>query len=104
MATMIVTFRVDDFDRWRKVFDAMESARLAHDIVAASVHRDADDPAVVVTILTARSLAAARAWGGSDLLRHAMADAGVAAPPVVAFLEDVPQTGPLSPPWSSPAP
>jgi quinol monooxygenase YgiN len=89
MATMIVSFRVADFDHWRRVFDALAPTRLEHGITAASVHRDADDPAQVVTILTARTVAAARAWAGSDVLHRAMADAGIAGRPEVRILEDV---------------
>ena len=89
MATMIVRLRVEDFERWRRVFDAMAPARLENGIVGASIHRDAEDPAVVVTILTAGSLAEARAWGRSEVLRRAMDDAGVIGTPEVAFLEDV---------------
>ncbi|MBN9021889.1 MAG: antibiotic biosynthesis monooxygenase [Rhizobiales bacterium] len=88
MATAIVRFRVADYDHWRRVFDALALTRLEHGITAASVHRDAGDPARVVTILAARSLAAARAWTASDVLREAMAEAGVIGRPEVELLED----------------
>ena len=89
MATMIVRFRVADFDRWKAVFDGMAAARRDHGIVGSSVHRDVEDPSVVVTILSAATLDAARAWGGSADLRSAMAKAGVEGIPDVQFLEDV---------------
>jgi hypothetical protein len=83
MATVIVRFRVADFDHWKRVFDAMALTRLEHGIESATVHRDADDPAAIVTILTARSLREARAWARSDVLRAAMAEAGVEGPAAV---------------------
>lgn len=89
MATMIVSFRVMDFDHWRRLFDALALTRLEHGIVAASIHRDADDPAQVVTILTARTIDVARAWAASPVLHRAMAEAGVVGQPHVVFLEDV---------------
>jgi hypothetical protein len=89
MATIIVRFRVADFDHWKRVFDAMALTRLEHGIEAATVHRDADDPATVVTILSARSLRDAHAWARSDVLRAAMADAGIEGPAAVQILTDV---------------
>jgi quinol monooxygenase YgiN len=89
MATIIVRFRVTDFDRWKAVFDRMAATREEHGIAGSSVHRDAEDPNVVVTILRAASLQAARAWGGSEALRSAMAEAGVVGPPEVQYLDDV---------------
>ena len=90
MATMIVRFRVEDFDRWKRVFDAMAPVRREHGIVGASIHRDAGDPGRVVTILTAGSLEEARAWGRSEALHRAMEDGGVTGTPDVQLLEDVP--------------
>ena len=89
MATAIVRLRVADFARWRRVFDGLAPARLEYGIVTASAHRDAGDPAEVVTILTAQTLGAARAWLGSAVLRSAMAEAGVIGAPEVQLLEDV---------------
>lgn len=89
MATMIVQFRVADFGRWRAVFDAMAAARREHGITGASVHRDADAPDSVVTILRAKSVKVARAWGDSPVLREAMIHAGVTSAPQVQYLEDV---------------
>jgi hypothetical protein len=89
MATMIVRFRVADFDRWKAVFDGLAATREEHGIAGSSVHRDAEDPDVVVTILRAVSLESARAWGGSAALKRAMAEAGVEGPPEVHYLDDV---------------
>lgn len=88
MATAIVRLRVADFDQWRRVFDSLATARTEYGIVAATAHRDAADPAEVVTILTARNLAAARAWLASAVLRNGMAEAGVIGRPEVELLED----------------
>jgi hypothetical protein len=89
MATMIVRLRVADFDGWAAVFDGMAAARREHGIVASSVHRDADDRNVVVTILRAATVDGLRNWGGSAALQEAMAEAGVKGAPEVQYLEDV---------------
>lgn len=89
MATMIARFRVRDFGRWRAFFDRMAPARKEYGIVGASVHRDASDPNVVVTILAAAPVGDLRRWAASEALRAAMTEAGVGGPPELRFLEDV---------------
>jgi hypothetical protein len=89
MATMIVRFQVQDFDRWKAVFDGMDRVRRDHAITAASVHRNAADRDVVVTILHADTMDAAKAWGNSDVLRDAMSRAGIDDVIEVEYLEDV---------------
>jgi len=93
MATMIVRFQVQDFDRWKAVFDEMAEARREHGILSASVHRDAADRDMVVTILQARTLDDAKAWGNSDALREAMSEAGVDDVVEIEYLEDVESAG-----------
>ena len=89
MATMIVRFQVEDFDRWKRMFDDMQAARREHGIVSASVHRNAADPEMVVTILRTASVDQARAWGNSETLHDAMAAAGVTDVIEIEYLEDV---------------
>jgi hypothetical protein len=90
MATMIVTLRVANFEKWKAVFDSMETHRLEYGWTAGSVHRDAADANIVVTISRFRSVDDARRWATSQELRDAMSRAGVQGQPEVQFLEDVP--------------
>ena len=62
MTTMIVRFRVSEFERWKAVFDSVAKQREEHGIVDASVHRNVEDRDMIVTILAARSLDAAKSW------------------------------------------
>ena len=89
MTTMIVRFRVREFERWKAVFDSVAKQREEHGIVDASVHRNVEDRDMIVTILEARSLDVAKSWGNSDALRAAMARAGVEDIVEVEYLEDV---------------
>lgn len=89
MATMIVRFEVEDFGRWKAVFDEMRETRRENGIVSATVHRNAANPDMVVTILGAGSIEAARAWGNSEALREAMREAGVNDVVEVEYLDDV---------------
>jgi heme-degrading monooxygenase HmoA len=89
MATMIVRFEVEDFDRWKTVFDKMGEARREHGIVDATVHRNVSDPDTIVTILRAKTLRDAQAWGNSDTLREAMTKAGAVGVIEIEYLEDI---------------
>ncbi len=89
MATMIVRFEVEDFDRWKTGFDGMGDARREHGILEASVHRNVAEPDTIVTILRAKTLRDAQAWGNSDALREAMSRAGANGVVEIEYLEDV---------------
>ncbi len=88
MATAIVRLKAADFHHWKRVFEALAPARLEYGIVAATAHRDTADPEEIVTILTAKTVSALRAWLASAVLRDAMAEAGVVGRPTVQILED----------------
>ena len=89
MATMIVKLRVANFDDWKSVFDSMEKTRLEYGWTGDSIHRDAADPNIVVIVNRFTSLDGAKRYGGSEVLRAAMARAGVQGAPEIQFLEDV---------------
>lgn len=89
MATMIVRFEVEDFDRWKAAFDGMGEARRENGIVEASVHRNVAEPDTIVTILRAKTLRDAQAWGNSETLRDAMSRAGANGVIEIEYLEDV---------------
>ncbi len=89
MASMFVRHRVADYEKWKTVFDEHEPARAAAGATAHSLHRDADDPNVLIIALRVADIARAKAFAGSDDLRAAMERAGVEGPPEFWFAEDV---------------
>jgi hypothetical protein len=89
MASMFIKHRVADFGRWKPAFDEHETARREFGATAHSVHRDADDPNVIVIAFRVASIARAREFVASDELRAAMERAGVEDPPEFWFTEDV---------------
>lgn len=89
MASMFIRLRVADFARWKPVFDEHESARKEYGFTAHSLHRDADDPNVMIIALRVAEVKRAQEFAGSETLRSAMQQSGVQGPPEIWFAEDV---------------
>jgi hypothetical protein len=89
MATMIVRHRVANFDAWKKVFDSMHDVRVKEfNWLGTEVYRDESDPNYVTIIDRVKDLASAKRYGGSQVLKDAMARAGVISAPDVTFLTE----------------
>jgi quinol monooxygenase YgiN len=92
MATMFVRHTVNDYNHWKSVYDEFASVRQENGVTGASVHRDAQNPNVIIVTHQFKDVNAAMAFADSEELKSAMADAGVAGPPEIWFTEDVEQT------------
>lgn len=89
MASMFMKLRVADYAKWKPVFDEREWARREHGFSAHSLHRDSDEPNVIIIAFRVRDLGRAKEYTASDSLRSAMEGAGVQGPPEFWFAEDV---------------
>jgi hypothetical protein len=89
MASMFIRHRVHDFARWKPVFDEDEGSRIGAGTIRHSLHRDADDPNVVILAFRVDDLNQAKKFAGSHKLRKAMERAGVQGPPEIWFADDV---------------
>lgn len=89
MASMFIRHRVADFAKWKVVFDEHEPLRREHGATGHSLHRDVDDPNVVIVAFRVKDLNRAKEFASSDNLRSAMERAGVQGPPEIWFAEDV---------------
>jgi quinol monooxygenase YgiN len=92
MTTMFVRHKVDDFGKWKRVYDEFASTRKEKGVTGASVHRDASDPDTLFVTHQFGDLDAAKAFADSQELKSAMAKAGVAGPPEIWFTEDIERT------------
>jgi len=86
---MFVKLRVADFAAWKPVFDELEPTRRQAGFTAHSLHRDAEDPNVIIIAYRVGDIAHAREYASSQDLRQAMQRAGVQGPPEFWFAEDV---------------
>ncbi len=89
MASMFIKHRMADYARWKPVFDEHEPLRIEYGTVGHSLHRDADDPNVIIIAFRVNDLNRAKEFAGSDDLRAAMERAGVLGPPEIWFADDV---------------
>ncbi len=89
MASMFIRHRVADFGKWKRVFDDHEGTRKQFGATAHSLHRDADDPNVVIIAARVADIARAKEFITSQDLRETMQQAGVVSQPEFWFAEDV---------------
>ncbi len=92
MVTMFVRHRVSDYVNWKRVYDEFASVRKVKGVTAASVHRDTNDPDIIVITHQFEDMNAAKEFADSEDLKLAMANAGVSSPPETWFGEDIEHT------------
>ncbi len=86
MATMLVQFNVQDFEAWRKVYDANTELRKTNGGISHQVFRDASDANKVIIVNQWDSIENAQAFARSQELRIAQDSSGVIGTPEVSFL------------------
>ena len=92
MATMFVRHKVSDYDSWKRAYDEFASVRKEKGLTAASVHRDPNDPDIIIVMHQFKDMNAAKGFANSEDLKSAMAKGGVSGPPEVWFGEDIEHT------------
>jgi heme-degrading monooxygenase HmoA len=89
MPVLLVRHKVQDYARWKSVFDEDDTNRRAGGSQGGRVLRSASDPNELVLLLEWDDLAKARQFASSYKLREAMQRAGVADQPDIYFLEEL---------------
>jgi heme-degrading monooxygenase HmoA len=92
MPYMIVQHKVEDYARWKALYDEHGATRKAAGCQGTTVFRTAEDPNNVVVLLEWDDLANARQFSQSDDLRETMQEAGVMDMPDLYFLNKADQT------------
>ena len=72
-----VGFKVEDYDRWKKGYDASGDVRKESGELAYTVYRDLDDPNTVTVLSVQRDAAGIKAFMESPGLKERMKEAGV---------------------------
>lgn len=89
MASMFIKHRVEDYAKWKPAFDEHESARKGATVTSHSLHRDANDPNVVIIAFRVADMKRAQEFASSENLRSVMQEAGVMGPPEIWFADDI---------------
>lgn len=87
MTRIFVRHTVNDYDAWRRGYDAFDSKRRAMGVTGHEVWCAADNPRDVTVSHDFATAEAARAFANSPELREAMRSAGVEGQPTVWFVE-----------------
>jgi len=89
MAYILVRHKVEDYAKWKPVFDAHSATRKAGGSKGGRLFRNADDPNEVIFLLKWDGIEKARQFVQSEDLRQVMERAGVSDKPDVYFLDKV---------------
>jgi hypothetical protein len=82
---MFVRHQVNDYGKWRKVYDGFESERKRMGVTGAAVYTGANGDRDVTVTHDFDNLEKAKAFAESPSLRQAMTSAGVAGQPTIWF-------------------
>lgn len=88
MSYMLVQHEVEDFARWKAVFDSKVDLRQANGEVSAQIFHDAQDSNKLTLLFEWDSLEHARQYAQNPALKAAMQEAGVMGPPTIHFLNE----------------
>lgn len=81
--------KVEDYDKWKHVFDDNSTQRRAHGSKGAKILRYTDDPNKLVIITKWEDVKTAKNFANSRDLRVAMKNAGVIGLPELYFLKEL---------------
>lgn len=89
MIRLYVRHHVEDYSRWRKVYDEFDPERKPMGVKADGVYRNVDDASQITVFHDFDSIASAKSFAGSEALRKAMDKAGLTSAPEIWFTEKV---------------
>jgi heme-degrading monooxygenase HmoA len=87
MIVAAVRHGVQDYDRWKAVYDSFPPT--AGGAKFARVNRSVDDPNTIAVVCGFESIEAAQAFLGSPDLKAKMAESGVVGEPRIEIYEEV---------------
>lgn len=87
MSYVLVRITVEDYAKWKPVFDKVSHLRKNSGSQGGQLLRKADDPHQVTILFEWPNLDKARQYFQSDALRQAMQRAGVQGRPDVTYLD-----------------
>ena len=89
MAKLVVQHRVQDYARWKAVFDEHGKVWQKHGAKGHTLYRSVDDPRVLVILTEFPTTQGAKAFAADPTLKEAMARAGVESVPNIYLCEEV---------------
>ena len=92
MAYILVHHQIEDYNKWKPVFDDNADDRAEHGSTGGKIFRNADEPNDIFVLLEISSVEEGKKFAQSDSLKEVMQKAGVISMPEVHFLEEAATT------------
>lgn len=92
MTYVLVIHKVEDYDKWKPLYDEDGATRKAKGSTGAVVFRNADDPNEIVVMTQWENIDKAKNFAEAEELRITMLKAGVIGQPEVYYLEEIEKT------------
>jgi heme-degrading monooxygenase HmoA len=89
---VLVIHRVEDYSKWKPIYDEDGSTRKAKGSKGSFVFHNANDPNHIVVISEWENLEKAKNFAESEDLINTMQKAGVVGRPAVFYLEEIERT------------
>ena len=92
MTYVLVMHKVEDYNKWKSVYDENGAMRKAYGSKCAFVFHNSNDPKSMVIITEWENIEKAKGFGESEDLKITMQKAGVIGQPAVYYLEEIERT------------
>ncbi len=92
MTYVLAIQKIEDYDRWKKVFKEHGKERKIKGSKGAMIYRDSNDPKQLVIITKWDDMEAAKNFSLAKDLKIAMKKAGVMGLPELYYLEEIEKT------------
>jgi heme-degrading monooxygenase HmoA len=92
MTYVLVLHKVEDYDKWKSVYDENGAMRKAYGSKGANVFHQANDPNSLVIITEWENLEKAKGFAESEDLKTTMQKAGVSSQPEIYYLNEIERT------------
>jgi len=89
MPYVIIRHQIDDYDRWKPIFDDHAPTRAEYGSTGYQLLRSAEDPNELCMVFEVRDLERAKELMFADDTREKMQHSGVVGQPSVVFLEEI---------------
>lgn len=92
MTYVLVMHKVEDYDKWKSLYDDNSAMRKAYGSKGALVFHNANDHKSMVVVTEWENMEKAKGFGESEDLKLTMQKAGVIGRPAVYYLEEIERT------------
>lgn len=91
MVYVLIRHKVEDYDKWKRVFDEQDATRKSGGCKGGRLFRNIDDQSEITIVFKWDTIENARKFTESEGLKRRMQKGGVVEKPDIFFLEKVEQ-------------